>query len=147
MFIISSLTPSCQLVPVSPKGSKIDFLEGLFFRITGMIFRYYPEIYFYTHFWNQISEKNSEARLMYIFLTHDYYDFKNGCKNKNQGNNEKSWSWFKTKAPQKIDFGADGSHESHPTAWELNHLCNVLLEIYKINPTQELKTWRISSIH
>ena len=48
-----------------------------------------------------------------------YYDFKNGCKNEFEDNNEKSCSWFKNKVPQKIDFRADGTHESHPTAWEL----------------------------
>ena len=47
-------------------------------------------------------------------------NFKNGCKNEFQDDNEKSCSWFKNKVPQKIDFRADGTHESHPTAWELN---------------------------
>ena len=47
------------------------------------------------------------------------FDFKNGCKNEFQDNNEKSCSCFKNKVCPKIDFRADGTHESHPTAWEL----------------------------
>ena len=46
-------------------------------------------------------------------------NFKNGCKNEFQDNNEKSWSWFINGVSQKIDFRADGTHESQPTAWEL----------------------------
>ena len=47
------------------------------------------------------------------------FDFKNECKNEFEDNNEKSCRWFDNKVPQKIDFRADGTHESHPTAWEL----------------------------
>ena len=46
-------------------------------------------------------------------------DFKNGCKNEFQDNNEKSCSWLKNKVPQKFDFRAAGTQESHPTAWKL----------------------------
>ena len=31
----------------------------------------------------------------------------------------------KIRYPQKIDFRADGTQESHPTAWELKFLVNV----------------------
>ena len=48
-----------------------------------------------------------------------YYGFKNRCKNELQDNNENSCSSFKNKVPQKIDFRADGTNESHPTALEL----------------------------
>ena len=41
---------------VSPIGSKIDFW-GPYFWISCMIFRYYPEINFYTNFWSQNSRK------------------------------------------------------------------------------------------
>ena len=30
----------------------------------------------------------------------------------------------KIRSPQKIDFRADGTHESHPTAWELKKMEN-----------------------
>ena len=33
------------------------FFGGAYFRISCMIFRYYPKIHFYTHFWNQKSRK------------------------------------------------------------------------------------------
>ena len=48
------------------------------------------------------------------------YDFKNGCNNEFEDNKEKSCSRFKNKVPLKIDFRADWTHESNPTAWELN---------------------------
>ena len=50
-----------------------------------------------------------------------HFDFKNGCKNEFKDDNEKSWSWFRKRVPHKIDFRADGTHESHPTAWELKN--------------------------
>ena len=46
------------------------------------------------------------------------FDFKNGRKNEFEDNNEKSCSRFK-KSPLEIDFRADWTHESIPTAWEL----------------------------
>ena len=39
--------------------------------------------------------------------------------NEFEDNNEKSCSRFKERVPQKIDFRADWTHESVPTAWEL----------------------------
>ena len=55
------------------------------------------------------------------------FDFKNGCKNEFEDNNEKSGSRFKNRVPLKIDFRAEWTHESKPTAWELiakdSHLC------------------------
>ena len=50
------------------------------------------------------------------------FDFKNGCKNELEDNNEKSCCRFKNRIPLKIDFTADCTHESIPTAWELNEL-------------------------
>ena len=47
------------------------------------------------------------------------FDFENGCKNEFQDNNKKSWSWFKNRVPQNIDFRAFGTPESNPTAWEV----------------------------
>ena len=53
------------------------------------------------------------------------FDFKNGCKNEFADNNEKSCSRFKNRVPiLKIDFRADWTHESNPTAWEVRHLFN-----------------------
>ena len=48
------------------------------------------------------------------------FDSKKGCKNEFEDNNEKSCSRFKNKVSLKIDFGADWTHESISTAWELN---------------------------
>ena len=48
------------------------------------------------------------------------FDFKNRCRNEFEDNNEKSCSRFINRLPLKIDFRADGTHESIPTAWELN---------------------------
>ena len=49
-----------------------------------------------------------------IFLKYDFFgakeffrinfDFKNGCKNEFKDNNEKSWSWSRTRVSNKIDF-------------------------------------------
>ena len=60
-----------------------------------------------------------------------YNDFQNWCENEIQDNNEKSCNWFKNKGPQKIDFRADGTHRSHPTAWELRKFRNMLVQISK----------------
>ena len=38
-------------------GSKIEFWGRPYFWISCTIFRYYPGIHFYTHFWNQNSQK------------------------------------------------------------------------------------------
>ena len=38
------------------------------------------------------------------------FDFKNGCKNEFEVNNEKSESRFKNRVPLKIDFRADWVH-------------------------------------
>ena len=56
---------------------------------------------------------------------------KNGCKNEFQDNNEKFCSWFKNRVPLKIDFRADGTYESHPTAWEFNENVHFIFEIHK----------------
>ena len=51
------------------------------------------------------------------------FDFKNGCKNEFEDNNEISCSRFKIKAPPlKMDFRADWTNESIPTAWESSKL-------------------------
>ena len=50
------------------------------------------------------------------------FDFKNGCKNEFEENKEKYYSRFKNRVPHKIDFRADWTYESNPTAWELNLL-------------------------
>ena len=47
------------------------------------------------------------------------FDLKNGCKNEFEDNSEKSCSRFINRVPFKIDFRADWTHESNPTAWEL----------------------------
>ena len=49
------------------------------------------------------------------------FDFKNECQNEYEDNKEKLCSRFKNRVPLKIDFKADWTHESNPTAWELNH--------------------------
>ena len=48
--------PDSRVRFVSPIGSKSDF-GGPYFWISSMISRYYPEIHFYTHFWNFNSQK------------------------------------------------------------------------------------------
>ena len=47
------------------------------------------------------------------------FDFTNECKNEFEDNKEKSCSRLKNRVPLKIDFRADWTHESMPTAWEL----------------------------
>ena len=48
-------------------------------------------------------------------------DFKNGCINEFEDNKEKSCSRFKNRVSLKIDFWANWTHESNPTAWELKN--------------------------
>ena len=48
-----------------------------------------------------------------------YYDCKNEGKNEFPDDKERSCNGFKNKVSPKIDFSADGTHESHPTAWKL----------------------------
>ena len=43
------------------------------------------------------------------------FDYKNGCKNEFEDNNEKSCSRFKNRALLKIDFIPDWTHEPNPT--------------------------------
>ena len=47
------------------------------------------------------------------------FDFENGCKNEFEDGNEKLCRRFKNRVSRKIDFKADWTHESIPTAWEL----------------------------
>ena len=53
-----------------PIGSKIDFLGRPYFWISCLIFRYYPGIHFYTHFWlicdskRRILEDDSKIRFL-----------------------------------------------------------------------------------
>ena len=47
------------------------------------------------------------------------FDFKNGFKNEFEDDNEKLCRRFKNRVSHKIDFKADWTHESIPTAWEL----------------------------
>ena len=54
-------------------------------------------------------------------ISFENFDFKNGCKNELEDPSEKLCSRFKNRVPLKIDFKADWTHESNPTAWELNH--------------------------
>ena len=67
------------------------------------------------------------------------FDFENKCKNEFQDNNEKSAADSKVESLQKIDFRADGTQESHPTAWELKYtwkkLFFAIIRIF-INPFQ-----------
>ena len=49
------------------------------------------------------------------------FDFKNGCKNDFEDINVKSWSRFKNRVPLEIDFRADWTHVSNPTARELRY--------------------------
>ena len=46
------------------------------------------------------------------------FDFKNGCKNEFEDNNEKLCSRLKNRVPLQIDFRANWTHEFIPTAWE-----------------------------
>ena len=45
--------------------------------------------------------------------------FQKWLRNSFEDNNEKSCSWLKNKVTKKIVVRADGTHESHPIAWEL----------------------------
>ena len=54
------------------------------------------------------------------------FDFKNGCKNEFEDNNEKSCRRFKNRVPLKIDFKAEWTHEFMPTAWELKNASRVI---------------------
>ena len=47
------------------------------------------------------------------------FDFINERKIEFEDNNENPCSRFKKRIPLKIDFRAEGTHESIPTAWEL----------------------------
>ena len=73
----------------------------------------------YYHFFYFLLERISCARQKRAEIFFVNFDFKNGCKNEFQDNNEKSGSCFKNWVPQKIDFRAVGTRESYPTAWEL----------------------------
>ena len=50
-YIFTKL-PGCRMELVSPKGSKIEFF-GDFILESAAVFRYYHEIHFHIHFWNQ----------------------------------------------------------------------------------------------
>ena len=39
-------------------------------------------------------------------------------------------------SPLKIDFRADGTHDSHPTAWELNQIVNFLCQKFLRGPVR-----------
>ena len=60
------------------------------------------------------------------------FDFKNTCKNEFEDNNEKTCSRFKNESPLKIDFRADWTHESNPTAWELKFRVSIISKILTI---------------
>ena len=66
----------------------------------------------------------NRASKMKFFGVKDFcsinFDFRNGCKNELKDNNEKSYRRFKNRVPLKIYFRANWTHESIPTAWELN---------------------------
>ena len=62
------------------------------------------------------------------------FDFKSGCKNEFEDNNEKSCNRFENRVPLKIDFRADWTHESIPTAWELkNYISLIILNHARVN--------------
>ena len=65
------------------------------------------------------------------------FDFINGCKNEFEDNNEKSCSRLKNRVPLKIDFRADWTHESIPTAWEL--ILVIQLSDDKVDGSRRLK--------
>ena len=50
------------------------------------------------------------------------FDFKNGCKNEFSDTNENLAADSKIGSPLKIDFRADWTHESDPTAWKLSEI-------------------------
>ena len=67
--------------------------------------------------------KNRPSKMKFFWCQGIFFvnfDFINGCKNEFEDNNEKSCSRLKNRVPLKIDFTADWTHESNPTAWELN---------------------------
>ena len=68
------------------------------------------------------------------------FDFRNGCKNEFQDNNEKSSNWIKNRVSTKIDFRAIWTNESHPSAWELNFTNNLYKE------KNGLKAWEIKTL-
>ena len=73
--------------------------------------------------------KNRPSKMKFFWCQGIFFvnfDFKNGCKNEFEDNNEKSCSRFKNRVPLKIDFRADWTHESNPTAWELTNHFNFL---------------------
>ena len=47
------------------------------------------------------------------------FDFKNGCKNEFENNDENHVAESKIGSPLKTDFRAEWTHDSNPTAWEL----------------------------
>ena len=59
-----------------------------------------------------------------IFFLH--IDFKNGCKNELQDIKKYHSADSEISSPEKIDFRAVGTHESHPTALELKIANNFL---------------------
>ena len=54
-------------------------------------------------------------------------------------------------SPQKIDFRADWTHESHPTAWELTSLTNdgpvILTHLRKYQTLREITTSSHTEFH
>ena len=48
-----------------------------------------------------------------------YFDFKNGCKMNFRIIKKNRAADSKIRFAQKIDLRVEGTHKSHPTAWEL----------------------------
>ena len=71
-----------------------------------MIFRYYPEINFYAHFWNQNLWKSAVENDFFLVSSNSFmnFDFTNEFKNEFKDNNEKSCSWSRNRISHKIDF-------------------------------------------
>ena len=62
--------------------------------------------------------KNRPSKMKFVGVKEFFFvnfDFKNGCKNEFEDNNEKSCSRFTNWVPLKIDFRADWTHKSIPT--------------------------------
>ena len=59
---------------MSPFGFKIDFKGGPYFWIFCRIFRYYPKIHFYIHFWNLNSRKKFlDTKKNHYFWTYENF--------------------------------------------------------------------------
>ena len=109
---------------VSPNDSKIDFLGRPYFWISCMIFRYHPEIHFYTHFWYYNSRKKFLDTKNISFSKADFYEATDFKLMLIRFDSKKEQILFlsgaKNSSWKKVDNEkANETHASLPTAWDL----------------------------